>query len=170
MDNNTNTIYIGAIQASHGHDYLFLFTMEEVKKKFEENEIELDYIPKSENENGACYDILWPMGGSNSSATTLYYLEGKKAAKDFLTRGCWGPDSEDPMLIDLAEYVWSIETDEGHAKEILDEYGINPEDYTQYDERVKELEEKYGLTTDDLYSDKWSDVRYSEVEEMIEEN
>lgn len=159
-------IYYGAVQAHHGHDYVFLFTEEQMEEEFRDMG-GLGALPKAGAPDGRdCdyRDIFWPMGGSNVSATFIKALEGAEAARDFLTQDAFLPDLEDPMLIDTAEYAWSIDTGSGCAKEVLDAYGLKAEDYGQSDPRADEICSRYGITRDDLYGDRLRDVRLSEAD------
>jgi len=153
-------LFYGVIQAHCGHDYLTLYTEEQIKKEFKEYNINAE-LPKGEDT--FCEDIYWPMGGSNSSATWICELDGEEAAKAFLTQKCWGPDYDDPPAIALAEYIWSIDTEDGCTKEILDKFGLNARDYTQTDDRVEEICTKLGVKSGALYSEALRELRYSEI-------
>ncbi len=89
---------VGVAQAHCGHFYKWLFTKNAIADQFDENDIELEI------EDGLVEDILWPMGGSNSSATSFTLFESDEDVKKYLTT----PeliDYEDPMLIDIGEYM-----------------------------------------------------------------
>lgn len=154
--------YYGAIQGRYGHDYVFLYTEEQIKREFEEYGID-KYCDLPEENKDVCEDIHWPMGGSNSSATSIYCLNGDEEAKEFLTQNCWGPDLEDPMAVDIAEYGWSIDTDEGCAQELLDRFGLKAKDYEQCDERAAEICSVLGVGFKDLYRNDIRELRYSDI-------
>ena len=120
-----NKIY-GVSQSFHGHEYKYLFDAETLKK-------ELGYVP----EDGACEDIRFPIGGSNSSATFFEELKNDDEIKGFLTT-CGEPDYEDPQLVDIAEYLMTISTEEPSCTaKYLDKFGLKAQDLEQYDDCYK---------------------------------
>ena len=116
--------YYGVVQSHYGHEYRWIFKEETVRQVLGS---------EAEPESGAL-DIRWPMGGSNSSATLFYPIETDEDARAFLTAPGNGPDLEDPTLVDLAEYLVTVETDEGCAEEFLDRLRLSAEALTQYDD------------------------------------
>ena len=159
--------YYGVIQGCHGADHVYLYTEEQINAEFEKYGINRDYLPESAEDTGT-YDILWPMGGSNSSATYLELCETKEDAVRFLTQTALGPDFEDPELVDLAEYYWQIETDEGCAGDIITEFGINKEE-TEKDaiaginSQIEEICGQLHIRPADFYQTEYRDIRVSEV-------
>ena len=151
MSENGNIEYYGMIQANHGHDYLFVFTLDELRafagNRFEEIQ---GFLPASEKEDGEMYDICFPIGGSNSSATAFYYLRNEDEAVAFLKRDCFGPDVEDPMLVDLAEYMHDIDLDWGCGKALCEKHGIDPQKYHQEDDRKDEVCALLGISVNDM--------------------
>ncbi|MCR5206679.1 MAG: hypothetical protein K6E47_16740 [Lachnospiraceae bacterium] len=108
VNNILATDIVGVAQAHCGHYYRWLFTKEEVNRQFDENDIELEL------EEGVVEDILWPMGGSNSSATSFTLFNSDDDVKKYLTT----PeliDYGDPMLVDIGEYMCDpcIDGDDG---------------------------------------------------------
>ena len=115
----------GVSQYCHGHEYRWIFDEKTLKE-----ELKTDDVLSCSGE-----DIGFPIGGSNSSATWITELEGLSGAKTFLTAAGDGPDSEDPMLVDIAEYLLTVDTGDGSCtKEYLDKLGLKAEDLTQYDD------------------------------------
>ena len=153
--------YYGVSQYSHGAEHVWVFDKPSLIREMPKNLFE--GVRKETDLGGIyCEDILWPIGGSNSSATFIEKLDGLEAAREFLVNRCDGPDLEDPMLVDLAEYYRAVEVDEGSiTQKILDHYGLKAEDLTQTDDRIEKLLE-LGYTNADFYGDK-RDLRYSEA-------
>lgn len=164
--------YYGVSQSFHGHEYRWIFTKEEIERNigaFEDN----DYR-----------DIGYPIGGSNSSATYFLPLENDEQILAFMTGEAEGPDLEDPMLVDIAEYIMTVDTDCGSCtQEFFEKFGLKREDLEQFDDcyshrfnSEKILEE---LIRSGMYDDKIdrnspfygfsADMRYSELCDMYEE-
>ena len=111
--------YYGVTQMHCGHEYRWIFDENEAK----------DYIDKNGEE------ILWPMGGSNVSATFIKELKGDKDIIQFLEAPGDGPDVEDPMLVDLAEYLVTVSCDSNSCtKEFIDNLGLDVDALTQHDD------------------------------------
>ena len=153
----TESLYY--VSQSHcGHEYIWIFD-EEGLKTCDEFELIKNEIDKDGN---AWLDILWPMGGSNSSATYIKRLSSEEDAKNCILSEADGPDSDDPMLIDIAEYLRTVETDCGSVTQrILDKYGLKAKDLTQTDPRYDELI-GLGIKPEDFYGAN-SDCSYSEL-------
>lgn len=161
-------IYYGVVQSNHGHDYVHIYTYSQIREEFDRYGLDKNLLPlPGEEESTACLDVLWPIGGSNSSASFIAVLNGEKEAAEFITQEALGPDYEDPELIDLAEYIWTLDTDEGCMQEFLDRYGIDPEQYSQHDPRVDDICRDYGIQKADFYSDEIRDIRYSEIGDKL---
>lgn len=145
-----------AVSQCHcGHEYCWIFDEATVEKN-------VGKVPESGER--FCEDILWPMGGSNSSATFIRKLESLDEAYGFLVNECDGPDLEDPTLVDIAEYLRTIEIDEGSiTQKVLDHFGLKAQDLVKYDSRYEELL-SLGFTPKDFYGDK-RDLRYSKASE-----
>ncbi len=91
----------GVSQSHCGHEYRWIFDEREIERQ-------LNWIPQC----NTCEDILWPMGGSNSSATFFETLPDMDAVEAFLvTPG--EPDLDDPELVDIGEYLATAETGDG---------------------------------------------------------
>ena len=65
--------YYGVTQSHCGHEYRWIFTKEEIESNI------------GEFEDDAYIAVLYPMGGSNSSATHFLPLENDKQIFAFLT-------------------------------------------------------------------------------------
>ena len=157
-------LYYGVEQSHCGHEYRFVFEKEEVERI-------VDHIAL-----GEYTDYFWPMGGSNSSATCITELNGREEIKAFLTAPNEGPDVEDPMLVDLAEYILTIDTEEGCAQKFLDKFGLTAKELEQYDSRYDECESMIAELkdlTDEIdfenpfYGDS-REMRYSELCDLYE--
>lgn len=117
----------GVSQFHHGHEYRWIFSEDVLQEWLSphwtfDNPEELSYL-----------ELHFPFGGSNCSATWIEGLENEAAVQEFLTRIPDGPDSDDPMLVDLAEYLLTIDTGFGSCTA---EHLTKPlEEYTQYDKR-----------------------------------
>lgn len=151
MENNKELFAVS--QAHCGHEYCWIFDGPTVEKH-------IGYLPK-EGEF-LCEEMFWPMGGSNVSATFVKKLNSWDEAYRFLTIENEGPDSADPMLIELAEYLRTVDVEDGSiTQEVLDHFGLKASELTQYDDRYDELL-KLGYKPADFYGDE-SETRYSEA-------
>lgn len=178
--------YYGVSQSRYGHEYRWIFTEEEmisqIGKELFDN---LSNTYGSLEKENWWVDILFPMGGSNSSATEITYLKDDEAIKAFLTAPALGPDLEDPMLIDIAEYLLTIDVDCGSCtQQFLDKFGLNMRDLEQDDDQYNHRKESErmiaellssGNTYDDVidrdnpfYGDS-SDLRFNELCDIYEE-
>ena len=154
--------FYGVIQGHCGHDYLYLFTEQQIKKEFHKNNLPKEFLPVSNNET-VHLNLGWPNNGRYSSDTELVFLEGENKALEFLQQDAYGPRTKNPTLIDIAEYVWCIDTTIGCAAKILKKNELDPEDYTQYDERFDEILDRYNLQPLDFYED-YADLPYSDLD------
>ena len=159
----------GVSQYHCGHEYRWIFDEREV-------EAQLGYIPN----DGDCEDILWPMGGSNSSATFFALLPDVKAAEAFLTTPD-EPDLEDPELVDIGEYLATAETGDGSiTQEVVDYLEIPPEALvitddsggrkTEITKRCADLKEMgfEDFDVDNPFYGENRSMRYSEFCDMYE--
>ncbi len=159
------TVY-GVSQYNHGHEYRWIFDRDTLIKELETNNI-MDI-------SGG--DISFPIGGSNSSSTWFTELNSLSSVQTFLTGEAEGPDLEDPTLIDIAEYLLTVDTDFGSCTErFLKQLHLNKESLTQYDDdkhhykSAKSVIEKLkeaGYTEfdyDDPFYGRNRDMRYSEL-------
>ena len=163
-----NKIY-GVEQSNHGHLYRWIFTEEGLLKWNVEpfhNEVE---------------DILFPIGGSNSSATYMVKLDTEEQVKEFLLSD-YDTDYDDPMLVDIAEGIITIDTDDDYHGSITSEYVKLfdiPEDkltienslifHTQMliDEIKKhDVDKCSGIDYNNPFYGDSSDMRLSELEEI----
>ena len=153
-------------QSHYGHEYVWIYDDESLLKAAGKEIYECiqDWL---KGEDSTCIDILFPMGGSNSSATYIVKLNSEEEARDYLlkTPACC-EDYENPMLVDIAEYIRTINTDEGSiTQEILDKYNLKAEDLEQFDYRYDELIE-LGIKPDDFYEDRRDDRYWDVIEEL----
>lgn len=170
--------YYGVTQSHCGHEYRWIFTKEEIERNIGEFEDD-EYL-----------DVHYPMGGSNSSATHFLPLENDEQVFAFMTGEAEGPDLEDPMLVDIAEYLMTVDTDCGSCtQEFLEKFGLNKKDLEQFDdcyshriesermiaemlqyeENLPSLASYKAIDRDNPFYGESSDMRYSELCEMYEE-
>jgi len=104
----------GVEQSNHGHLYRWIFT----KEGWEE----LSKDERPFDEDGTLWiDIGCPIGGSNSSATFIKKLYTLDEVKAFLL-GSWKTDLDDPMLVDIAEGIYTIDTDDEYYGSITSRF------------------------------------------------
>lgn len=162
------TIY-GLEQSNHGHLYRWIFTEESLLKQgIEPHDQDME-------------DISFPISGSNSSATYMIKLNTEEDIKCFLLSD-YSTDYEDPMLIDIAEGIYTIDTDDDCYGAITSEYvklfNISENDLTRenslYDyvkELITEIEQcdtdkSSGIDYNNPFYGDSSDMRLSELEEI----
>ena len=134
MKSNSGTEMYGLEQSNHGHLYRWIFTKERL--------LEQGIEPHDED----CVDILFPIGGSNSSATYFTKLNTEEDIRNFLLPGYY-TDYDDPMLIDIAEGIFTIDTDyriwvsktakENYTSEVFDDF------FGRYEGKVIKLPERF---------------------------
>ena len=162
---NKTMRYYGVRQMCHGADHVFVFSEDEMKEAIKDTYIKEDYLPKTTDEGKEIG--LFPWGGSNVSEGFAELLEDEEAAYDYLTQqDAMGPDSEDPCLVDMAEYYWKIEVHDGCAGEILAKHGVTAEEVEKevsgsHDVRISDIVDTLGNIN--FYSDEYRDVRLSDV-------
>lgn len=170
--------YYGVIQSHCGHEYRWIYDEDTLTKNIGE-------IHAGESE-----DIHFPMGGSNSSSTLIVELKSDEDARAFLTCLGDGPDMEDPTLVDIAEYLVSVEPESDCCtKSFMDKFGFNLNDLIQYDDcynhrskseqmiaemlqyedNLLELSNYRVIDRDNPFYGESSDMRYSELCSMYEE-
>lgn len=180
--------YYGVSQSFHGHEYRWIFTKEEIISQIGEdvwNNITQgeDYygLPK---ESPYLEDVGFPVGGSNSSATLIETLSNDDEVKEFLTRPADGPDVDDPMLVDIAEYLMTVDVDcASCTQEFLDKFGFTMKELEQLDDRFHHGSESERMIAELLSSGNEydgiidrdspfygfsSDMRFSELCEIYE--
>lgn len=109
------TKWYGVEQSSHGHVYRMIFAEDEIRRDAYDGEP----VPDDD-----CIDDGWPLYGSNSSATWITLLHTIEEIRDFLD-GEPGCEFEDPMLVDIAEFLYSVDAELGATRYWLDKFGIN---------------------------------------------
>ena len=123
--------YFGVTQFNHGHEYRWIYTDKVLIKNIYHSGILPEYPTVD------CIDCGFPIGGSNSSATWIQPLEYEEV-KDFLTAAGEGPDFEDPELVDLGEYMLTVEDKDVYygsvTSKFIEEFGLNPRKLEQFDD------------------------------------
>jgi hypothetical protein len=122
----------GLEQSNHGHLHRWIFTKESL--------LEQGIDPYDTD----CIDIGFPIGGSNSSGTYIRKLNTEEEIKDFLLEE-YETEYEDPMLVDIAEGIYTIDMDDEYHGSITTEYvklfGIPEEELTKENSLLKYAEE-----------------------------
>ena len=149
------TIY-GISQSHYGHEYAWIVDKDELATMGQ-----METFMRQIREYG-CGIIE---GGGNWSNTYIYPLNSLEEAKSFLTTP-GEADSEDPMLIEIAEYIYTIDETEGITKGICEQLRINASDYECGDPRYDELI-KLGVKPEDFYGE-LRDATYCEVADKYE--
>lgn len=165
--------YFGVSQMCHGHEYRWIFDGETLVKELKlNNEDEIEDCDGNE--------LLFPIGGSNSSCTWISELKTDKETKGFIISEGDGPDSDDPILVDIAEYLLTISTDDGSCTQMfLDKFELEARTDWDYNagtkDKVRQLIEglkEAGYEDFDyenpFYGDN-CDMRLSELEEIYDE-
>ena len=148
--------YYGVTQSEYGHEYRWIYDEETLKEKF--GEIWTD----------SCEDVGWPIGGSNSSATSIVLLENGEDAREFLTSPGKGPDLEDPTLVDIAEYMVSVVPEpDCCTNKFSKKFRLSLIDLVQYDDCYHRREKCEQMISEMLqYKDKLSELSsYEEIDE-----
>ena len=124
--------YFGVSQMNHGHEYRWIYDGETLVK-------ELDLLSEDEILEQSDSVLYFPIGGSNCSATWIEELDTDEKARSFLVSSGDGPDSADPMLVDIAEYLLTISVEDGSCtQKFLDKFGL--EAYTACDDGYGTME------------------------------
>jgi len=158
-------------QTNHGHCYRWIFEKESLLK---------EGIDLSEDETWADF---FPIGGSNSSSASIRKLNSEEEAKSFLL-GDYNTDSDDPMLVEIAEGIVTIEVNDGCYGSITSRYvelfGI-PEErltvnncfYVKAEKMIEKIKEKdsagaSGIDYENPFYGTSREMRFSELEELYE--
>ncbi len=154
----------GVSQIDRGHEYRWIFDEETLEKN--------DINPHEDNGS----EVLFPLGGSNVSCTWFEPLQSDAEVMNFLTKPAVGPDSDDPELVDIAEYYLTCNCDyDSITKEYLDLFGFKEEDLLQYSpdyeaalKLVEELKASgyKGFDNDHPFYGKTKNMRLSELEDL----
>ena len=166
----------GVEQSNHGHCYRWIFTKEAILEQTDLTEEELDDEPY--------IDDRWPIGGSNSSATFIQKLNTEEEVKEFFFSD-YDTDLDDPMLIDIAEGIVTIDTDDGYYDSITSEFvklfNIPNDELTWENplyqptlDMIRAIEEKdtskcSGIDYENPFYGKSEDMRLSEVYDLYDE-
>lgn len=164
--------YYGVSQSCHGHEYRYIFDEDTLSKHIYDG----NPVPDED-----CTDCLFPIGGSNSSATFIQYLPDDDSIKAFLTAPGDGPDSDDPMLVDIGEYLLTVDNDEGACTDVfVQKFGLTYQGLEQFDdaychkENVRKMAEflkKQGYNEfdhDNPFYGRNRDMQYSKLCELCE--
>lgn len=160
----------GVSQFCYGHEHKWIFTEEEIKRQTGRTIEDHDWL-----------DIHFPIGGSNSSATSFEKLDNDEDVRGFLTAKAEGPDLEDPELVDIAEYYLTVDTDYGSCtQEYLDRLGLKKEELMQEDDvhehyanaerMINELKDMgyAGFSEINPFYGEHKDMRYSDLEALYQ--
>ena len=162
---NKNTVYYGFTQLSHGADHIYIYTEDQILQEFAKRGIDPAVLPKDDKTTELDF---FPVGGSNSATSVITRLEGDESIKEYLQQKALGPDFSDPTLVDLAEYYWGLQTDEGCLQELLDRLGLD-QDTLEHDamedinNEIAMICDTLGITSKDFYEDYFRDFRRSDV-------
>lgn len=170
MNNQTSQgIIYGVEQSNHGHNYRWIFD----KETLEDHGIDLAHATE-----GIFEDIGFPIGGSNSSSTYIIELDGMDKVEDFLLSE-YHTDLEDPTLIDIAEGICTINTEDGSITEryvkafqIPDEMMTRENGYLadakHMIQALQEQEIDCGLDYDNPFYGSSRDMRLSELQDLYD--
>ncbi len=165
--------YYGVSQMCHGHEYRWVFDEETLKNKLNVATEEILELSGT--------DLFFPIGGSNCSCTWIQKLDDNDEIKGFLVSDGEGPDAEDPMLVDLAEYILTISTgDDSCTQDFLTKFGLDAQSLEKFDDaqgRCKKVEIMAkelqgagykGLDYNNVFYGENSDMQYSELCDLYE--
>lgn len=122
--------YYGVRQMSYGADHVFVYNESQIRDAVREygqctaENLTAGNLPEIPEEE-VCISETWPISGSNNACSVMVLLPREEDVVNYLKGPAFGPDSDDPLLIDMSGYYYAIETDEGCAGEILDRYGLD---------------------------------------------
>ena len=167
---NNKEIY-GLEQSNHGHLYRWIFTKESLLKQ------------GIDPHDGDWRDMLFPIGGSNSSATYITKLSTEEEIKNFLLAD-YNTDYDDPMLVDIAEGILTIDTDDAYygsiTSEFVKHFGIPEDELTKANSlmvqaqsliaAIKEhdINECSGIDYESPFYGESREMRLSELEEILD--
>ena len=122
-----NTVnYYSVTEYSNGAEHRWIFDESTLSKKMYNG----GPVPESDG-----LDIGFPIGGSNSSTTWIEKCTSEVDIKDFLTMPADGPDNDDPMLVDIAEYYLHIDNDFGSCTDkFVKKFNLEYKDLNQSDD------------------------------------
>lgn len=178
LENHTNAsclcyngyprIVYGVEQSNYGHCYRWIFEKSEIINNI-----------GTFNEDECCDDCGWPIGGSNSSATYITKLCSEEEIRGFLLSD-YKTDYDDPTLIDIAEGICTIATDENSITSLfVNLLNINEENltkdnfyYSSAAEMIKKIEKHDILKISEIDYDnpfygKSRHMRLSKLEEIF---
>lgn len=166
--NQLSGIY-GVEQSNHGHNYRWIF---------DKATLEAQGIDLSGAKEGICEDILFPIGGGNSSATYIVELDNTEKIKDFLLSEYY-TDLDDPMLVDIAEGICTIDMEnDSITKQYVKEFQIPDEMLTRDNGYLKDAEsmiqalQEQGIDCDLDYENPFygssKDMRLSELQDLYD--
>lgn len=160
----------GVEQSCYGHNYRWIFDKQTLLNRD---------IPLPDSEDGICEDILFPIGGSNSSATWIVELNSDNAIKDFLLSEYY-TEYEDPTLVDIAEGINTISCEDGSITEYyVKKFAIPEKELTrdngylaEVQGMIQSLKEKNvdcNLDYENPFYGNSRDMRLSELRELYNE-
>lgn len=159
--------YYLVFQTYYGADHKWIFDEETISREVYDD----GPVPDVDDVS------YWPIGGSNCSDTQIVKANSEDDIRRFLTAPPCGPDSEDPMLIDLSEYYSALDCDYGSCtKEFLDKFGItkkdsDAEEFGTAEQMILALQKAGYADFDynDPFYGKNRSMRYSELCDLYEE-
>lgn len=131
-------IYYGVSQFIYGHKYRWIYEESVLQNMIYNGKP----VPASD-----CIDCYFPFGGCNSSATFIRRLDTDDEIKAFLVAPGTGPDTDDPTLFDIGEYLLTVSDD--------------------YDSCTDQFMQKFGLSYDELKQTDDIEHRKQLVEDMF---
>lgn len=90
-------------QMNHGAEHRWIFSEEDLVREVSKYSYDDGPIPNEDEIN------FWPIGGSNCGPSHICKLDSEEEIYEFLTSPGSGPDSDDPELVDLAEYYYAAD-------------------------------------------------------------
>lgn len=166
--------YYGVSQSVHGHEYRWIYDEDTLKDKMYDGKP----VPADD-----CIDCRFPIGGSNSSATFIKRLANEDEIKAFLTAPAEGPDLQDPMLVDIGEYMMSIAENHDSCTDVfMKKFGLSytalekTDDCYGREQKVRDMFAKLqavgyiGLDYANPFYGQDKDMRYSELCRIYEAN
>ncbi len=139
----------------HAHEHRWVFTEEQYKELCERNGVTADGTLSGIYNGNDCNAV--EMAGISSTLKGIIH-------DWLLSTDCLEVDVSDPSPKDLAEYYCTIDTDYGCAGDFVTAQELKSFNKDTHDRRLDNLI-NLGLGNY-LHSDKWGDMRYSEIMEI----
>ena len=185
-DLNNDINYYGVSQLFHGHEYKWIFEESVLMNNmYTENDFKTNPMLDKQTFLTECndHDCGFPIGGSNSSSTFTKRLDTLDDVKAFLTEPAEGPDADDPILVDIAEYLMTVDNDSGSCTDkFLSILGLDIKSLEQFDDKYNHRKNAEMMINslkahnypDFDYNDPFygnnRDMTYSELCDIYEQN